>query len=252
MRNIFAIVAIILCLTSNAQQFYGSYMPFGLGANLSISKDDALSPMSYSGVLGQMESGYLYQNKNWISSFSLSGSGGIQKPDVNRENHPSSTLSISARARYSLSYRITAIKSWQVFAGISSLNLWDYRGHERYSNSSFNFSGIFAAGPVFTAQREFKLFNKNWGFQYDLTVPVGSYVFRPSYIKPYFSNEIGYKSFEFWGDYFHLDSKAQLAYFLPNGNQLRLIYNWEYAQLNIPNKMQHARHSLVLSTLFKF
>jgi len=234
------------------KDFAGHYMPFGLGANYSIVKDDALSPMSYSGFLGQMESGYIYQNQKWISSFILSGSGGIQKPDVNREKHPSQTLSISSRACYNLSYNVLNYKNWTFFAGLKSLNSWDFRGNERYSNSYFNFAGIFSAGPVLTAQREFQFFHKNWGFQYDFTLPLAAYTLRPSYIKPYFADKLGFRDFAFWGDYFQFDSKAQLVYFLPNHNQLRLSYTWEYAQINIPNKLQQARHALVISTLFNF
>lgn len=239
-------------LSSNAQVFEGHFMPFGLGYTFQTVKDQSLSPVSYSGHLGSLHSGYYYQNKNWISRFDLNGFGAFIYPNVNRENNTNSALAISSRAIYSLSYKVVNLNSWHVFAGLSSHNSWDYRDVSNFSNSSFNFNGFFSAGPIITTQKSFFLWKQAFGFQYSITLPVATYAFRPGYIKPFLAEEIASKEFYFLGDYYSLDSKVELLWKLASNNQLRLSYQWEFSELDALNKIQIASHFITISTLYRF
>ena len=95
-------------------------------------------------------------------------------------------------------------------------------------------------------------FNKNFVIQYDLGLPFGTYYLRPGYVKPFLAEKLSSKGSAFWGDYYLLDSRTDLIWLLPNGNQLRLSYNWEYTQLDVLNKLQTGLHQISLSTIFRF
>lgn len=227
-------------------------MPFGMVYNLETVKDDALSPVSYSGSLGGLSLGYYYQNKNWISLLEINGSAGFQKPDVNREGSRSETVSTVSRASYQLLRRVYSKSDWIFYAGLLSHNTFDYRQHNRYSNSSENYVALFTFGTSVAVQKPFTIFSKNFVGQYTMGFPFGTYFFRPSYIKPLLNEEIGSKGFAFWGDYYLLNSRMELIWIFDSGNQLRLFYNWEFASFNQLNKVQTDLQQIGISTVFKF
>lgn len=234
------------------QQLKGHYMPFGLTYNFETVKDDALSPVSYSGSLGGMSLGYYFQNKNWISLLDVNGAGGVQKPDVNREGNRSSALTGISRGSYQLLRKVYSYQGYDFYAGILSHNLYDFRQHNRYSNSSDNYEAMFSFGTSVAVQKPFTLFSQKFAGQYTLGFPFGTYYLRPSYIKPYFNDKVGSKGFAFWGDYYLLNSKTELIWILKNGNQLRLFYNWEFAELDVLNKTQTDLQQIGISTIFRF
>ena len=227
-------------------------MPFGVIYAYETVKDDALSPVSYSGSLGAVSLGYYFQNDKWISVLDLNGGGGFQSPDVNRENNPSSTTTGFARGSYQLIRRITSYKAFRFYAGLVSHNVFDFRQHTRYSNSSDNFEALFGFGTSVAVQKPFTLFKKNFVLSYTFGFPFGAYYMRPGYVKPYLDLEPGSTGFAYWGDYYILNSKTELSWLFNNGNQLRLFYNWEFTQLDILNKAQTDLQQIGLSTVFKF
>lgn len=227
-------------------------MPFALGYGFETVKDASLSPVSYSGSLGKAQLGYYFQNEKWVSMLDIAGLSGFQYPDVNREDNNRKTLTILGRGTYHLSRKFYQKNDWTLFAGILSHNTWDYRDHYRYSNSSTNYTGLFAFGPVLSVQKPFESVSKNFVFSYQFGLPVGAYYMRPGYVKPFLNQEIANKGFAFWGDYFAMDMRTDLIWVLPSGNQLRLSYNWDYSQLDLLNKVQLATHQLSISTVFKF
>lgn len=255
MKQLFflALLALILPVNSlKGQHQEGFYMPMGFSYAYETVKDNSLSPVSYSGHFGGLHLGFYFQNEHWLSQLDLSGAGGFQYPDINREESLSRTTTGIARGSYSLSYRLIEINDWRLFAGLLSLNSFDYRNHNRYNNSQDNYAALFSAGPIFSLQRDLELFDKGFMFQYQLGLPVGTYYMRPSYTRPYFNSAVGNKSFAWWGDYYEISSQAALAWVFSNGNQLRLAYHWDFAQLNALNKVQLATHYLALTSAFKF
>tara|TARA_B100001245_G_scaffold236676_1_gene229702 strand:+ start:5130 stop:5897 length:768 start_codon:yes stop_codon:yes gene_type:complete len=250
--RIMVLLGLLFTGASQAQFLEGDYMPFGLGYAFQTVKDAALSPVSYSGNLGLIQSGYYFQDEKWLSQLDISGFGGFQYPDVNPENNPNRTTLFAGRAHYSLSYKLGEVQQWALLAGILSHNVWDYREVRLYSNSEANFNGMFAAGVQLTAQKQFNWFGDTFGVQYGLGLPIGCYYMRPGYVKPFFADEIAARDLAFWGDYFALDSRTDLYWQVSQSNWLKLTYQWEYTQLDISNKIQTATHLLSVSTIFKF
>lgn len=242
----------IVSINIKAQIYEGHYIPFGLGYSFQTVKDQSMSPVSYSGNLGSLSTGYYYQNENWLSLFDISGFGAFLYPNVNRENNSNSAISISARASYSMSYKVYEKGGWQFFAGLLSHNVWDYRDISSFSNNSFNFNGFISGGINLVSQKNFQLWNQKFGFQYSLGVPFSTYALRPGYIKPFIADEIGSQEFYFWGDYYALDSKTDLFWRMNANNFVRLSYQWEYNELMALNKVQVASHFLTLSIIFGF
>jgi len=245
-------ILFVLLITQVKAQTNDHYLTFGLGYSYQTVKDDALSPVSYSGSLAHFRLGYYDVINNWISSVEMSGYGGIQKPDVAPELNPSSTYTGLGRMIYYLAYKPYTYNNYEFYTGVVSHNTFDYRLHNRYSNSRNNFCGLASFGFNFLVRKPFKLWNNTFDVQYNLIVPFGTYYMRPGYIKPFFNDEVGSKGFAFWGDFFQLDSRTDLLWQLNNGNLLKLSYRWEYASLQVLNPYQAGSQNLSLSIIFKF
>lgn len=251
-KLLYLFAVLLLGTGGYAQSLEGHYMPFGLNYGYQTVKDNALSPISYSGSLGGLSLGYYFQNKNWISLLDINGGGGFQTPDVNPEGNTSEVTTGIARTTYQLMRRVITYKDWRFYAGVVSHNTFDFRQHNRYGNSSDNYQAYFAFGTSIAVQKPFTLFQKNFALHYSFGFPFGGYYLRPGYVKPYLNDGIGSKDFAFWGDFYLLNSKTELIWMLSNGNQLRLFYNWEFAQLDVLNKTQTDLQQIGFSTIFKF
>jgi hypothetical protein len=238
----------ISALGLQAQLQNGYYLPFYLGYSNQVVKDASLSPVSYSGSLGSIASGFTHQGKNWIDGLTVLGHSGILRSDIAPEE-ASNVLLVGARVSYKIARRFATISGFELYAGLSSISSWDYREVGRYANNSFNFNGFFSLGPYVSTQKNFELWGQQFNMQYELSLPVASYVLRPSYIKPQTGGDFGYSGIESWGDFFQVDSKCSLFWQISEQNYLCLSYQWEYTQLNLPNKIQLAQHFIGLSTI---
>lgn len=242
----------VLTLAKIHAQPGGEYLKFGLGYSYQTVLDQSMSPVSYSGHFGQLSIGYYSQTENWLSELDIAGNAGIQDPDIGREESGRQTLSVLSRLRYTLARRWAEPGKWRLYAGLSSMNSFDFRSHGNYVNSQNNFMALFALGPSVGVQREFGMFNQNWGLQVFADLPLAGYYLRPGYVKPFFNDEVGSKGLVWWGDFFQVNTRTDLIFFLENENQLRLIYNWEYIGLEPLNKIQSGTHQISLCAIFKF
>ncbi len=247
-----SLIFFLLFITANAQYPQGFYLPFGLVYGHETVKDNSLSPVSYSGSLAGLSLGFYSQKNKWISQLDISGLGGFQYPDLESETTARQTTTAFARTHYSLSRKIKDWYRFRLFAGILTHNQWDYRLHNRYGNSQENFAGLFSLGPIFTLQHPFTLWEKSFTLQYQVGLPVGTYYLRPGFVKPLTNEKVGSKGVAWWGDYYSLHSRTDLVWTFKTGNQLRLQYTWDYAQLDVLNKVQLGGHQLAISSVFKF
>ena len=233
-------------------QGQGHFLRFGPGYSYQTVLDQSLSPVSYSGHFGHLKLGYHDQNEHWLSELDMNAAVGIQKPDINRDESSSQTLSSLVRIRYSLLRKWGEWGNWRILAGVISLNLLDFRSHNQYVNSEANYTSLFGLGLSGGVQREFELFNRTWGVQAFMDLPLLAYYLRPGFIKPFLNDQLGSSGTVTWGEYFQLNTRTDLIYFLSNGNQLRLSYDWEYTGLEPLNKVQTGTHQISLCAVFKF
>jgi hypothetical protein len=252
--------SLISSLSFSQVSFSGDFLSFGLGAIAETFRDEFYAPFNYEGFSGIAELGYYFQNENWQNTLYLGGGFGVASSPYQGaiEN---SINQLPAYLHYSLRYKVwqNATKKHLVFAGLLSQNTWNYRTNNRFSNSSQSIAGLFSYGLSasyqLTAIGEKWLYKKQaspWALQVDLNLPVGSYVIRPGYVSQYVGSDFGLSEHLNWSSFFHLNISTALVYQLPNGNQLRLLYRWDYTQVHEANLFQQAQHQLLLSTHFKF
>lgn len=240
-------------LSVHAQVAAKDYLEFSLGYTYQKVKDASLSPLTYGGHLGHIGLAYRSLSDRWRNEVQLQGFGAKQYPLQGSPDNFSETLTFAGRLHYRLSYKLSqAPGGTTIYGGIASNNLWDYRSHNRFGNSSENFTGIAAIGPSAQIQKTFHFWQQHWQLEYVLDLPLAAFVIRPGFIKPLLNDEPSTQEWAFWGDYFGLFSTTRWAWLLPNGNQIALSYQWEYAAYQPLNSVQLAGHHLALSTLFKF
>lgn len=257
--KIFLALSLLLCsghISAQAlQKFEGDYLPFGMGGSYSVFLDNFNSPLVYQAWNALLQSGYYYQDEKWQNILYLNGGLGLATPRLSEASRSQYTNYL-ADISYHLRYRVWKSEKQQAFAGLANLNTWAYRQHNRFRNSSETFTGLFSFGLSGNYQRHFNLnlFSKNYQFGLDFTanLPLASYVIRPGYVTQTIADEPAVKELRWFDDIVQVNMQTELVWFRKNGNQLRLSYRWDYAQVEAPNKTQQATHQLFISSYFRF
>lgn len=234
-----------------AESWQGHYIPFGLGGSLGFQLDQYHSPLHYRSLTGQIESGYLFQNQHWQSTFYLQGGGGIASANIT--DHPGRSLLLNAQFHYSLRYSVWQGENQAVFLGLGNQVCWNYDRNQRFNNGSESYGGWFGIGPSSSYQVAFHLpfWKKHrFGWQSSLELPLTSFVLRPQFSGARRADNIGRAAFDFWGDFFQLHLRHEWSWFLKNGNRLSLSYRWDYAQTTVELPRYQGQHFLMLSSYF--
>lgn len=240
-----------LLVSGQNNPWHGHFIPFGLGSSQGLQLDRFHSPLHYRSWAGQIQSGYLFQNERWQSTFYLMGGAGIAR--ANLDAHPGRVFFINAQAHYSLRYAIWSRRQQHFFLGLSNQNAWNYDRNQRFNNGSESYAGWFGIGPSLAYQQAFQFPfwpATSFGWQSSLELPLSSLVIRPQYSGARGERNIGRAAFDLWGDFFQLQLRHEWIYFLKNGNRLSLTYFWDYAQTTVERPRYQGQHYLVLSTYF--
>jgi len=236
------------------EKLQGDFLWTSFGASLDQFKDDYISPNVYQGYSGQFGIGWHTYKGRWMNNLDVIGQAGWQSPKSYPEQS-SQVLGLGFRAHYSLRYRFLERQNHQLLAGIYSQNIFALREHNKYSNSAQSFSGFFGYGPslAYTYSRSTKVFKRDWhwSWQSEVNLPLGSYVLRPNYIRQYSLGEIGDRGHHFFDGTWQLDFRHSLIWHRKNGNQIRLMYAWEYFQSDRYNATYNGGHQLHLQLFFK-
>jgi hypothetical protein len=232
----------------------GDYLFFSLGASLDQFNDAYVSPNNYRGLSGQLGLGWHTYSGKWMSNLDITGHGGWQNPLAYPEQS-NQTFSLGFRGHYSLRYRFLERGKHQVLAGLYSQNIFVLREHNLYRNSAQSFSGFFGYGPslAYTYHRETKIFGAtwSWSWQSEWNIPLGTYLLRPNYIRQYSAGEIGDRGNHFLNDTWQTDFRHSLIWHRENGNQIRLMYQWEYFQTERFNPSYNGGHSIHLQMFYR-
>lgn len=217
--------------------------------------DQFNSPLVYKGYNGLIQTGYYYQDQKWQNIVYLNGGGGFASPRTDDANRSQYTNYLAV-IHYSLRYRVWKTERQQAFAGLVNHNTWDYRLHNRFRNSSETFTGLFSFGLSGNYQRAFSLniFSKSYelGLDFTANLPLASYLLRPGYITQTIADEPAVQELRWFDDIVHVNTQTELVWFRENGNQIRLTYRWDYAQISEPNLTQQATHQVFISSYFRF
>jgi len=189
-----------------------------------------------------------------MNNLDLSGLSGWQSP-LQYPEQSSQTFNLELRAHYSLRYRLLNRGKHQFLAGLYSQNILALREHNNFNNSAQSFSGFFGYGPsiTYTYHRVDRIFGKvfSWSLQSEWNIPFGTYIIRPNYIRLYSAGELGDRGHHFLNDTWQTDLRHSLIWHRHNGNQIRLVYAWEYFQTERFNPAYGASHSLSLQLFYR-
>jgi len=254
-RGIFIILLTNCGFNAHSQSlFQGHYLPFALGFNSELFTDDFYGPTRYRTASAIAQLGWVEQQENYQNNLYLSGGYGLGSLDQPTSNDRH-MQNIPASLHYSLRFKVAEADGQKhtFWFGLLNQNTFNYRINNRFGNSSTNVSGLFSYGLSGSYQLNAEapnLFKKaittRYGLQFDVNVPIGSYVLRPGYVTQMPNGDFGLSEHLFWGDFFHLNFRSALVIALSNGNQLRLIYNWDFVEVNKLHLYQQGRHQLFL------
>lgn len=229
----------------------GHFFKVGLGSGWQIVHDQSLSPLNYQGLRTGLSLGYRWQSKLWQINFQLSGSAGLLRPQTPPQDRQA-TL-INGSSTFGLHYRLFRLDSSLLWLGLANRNRWDSRLHSRYGNSRHNFNGLFSYGLSLHLQHPWELrlgnFSLALGLESRLFLPVASTLLLPGYSTPYVGQEPGTSETRWLGRFFHSQWSSSLVWFLKHGDELRLSYSWEIADVNKPNELILGDHYFALEIM---
>lgn len=232
----------------------GDYLLFGLGASFDRFNDAYISPNTYGGYSGNLALGWHTYKGRWMNNLDIGGHSGWQNP-LSKPELSNQTFSMGFRGHYSLRYRFLEKGKHQFLAGVYSQNIFVLRNHNLYSNSAQSFTGFFGYGPsiAYTYHRETPVFGRiwSWSWQSEWNIPFATYMLRPNFIRQYVAGEIADKGHYIYGNTWQTDFRHSLIWHRSNGNQIRLVYQWEYFQTERFNAAYNGGHSLSLQLFYR-
>lgn len=250
----FLIISFTLFKLQAQEHLQGDYIFTSLGLSQDRFSDAFVSPNHYDGWSGQIGLGWHSLDGPWMSNLDLFGHGGWQSP-ASYPEQSNQVLGLGFRGHYSLRYKFWERRAHQLLGGLYSQNIFILREHNLYQNSAQSFSGFFGYGPslAYTYSHKNTVFSKDWhwSWQSELNLPLGSYVIRPHYVRQYAAGELANRGHHFLGGTWQIDLRHSLIWHRRNGNQIRLMYAWEYFQSTALNPLYQGGHQLHLQLFYK-
>ncbi len=227
-------------------------------------KDQFLSPLKYSGMYLSMDRTAYRQlpgklRKTRLITHSTGLSNGL---------NDNSLLQTGFEYNYAWFFPVGRVNAGKTsfYAGAMATGLFNLKIHLGNVNNVLSYDVAVSLGPVGMAQRRFRLFRRTFMLTEELSLPVVSVMARPPYAwpLPYFSEEGGRFTDALqvgsWNRFMRIQNQVSLDFYLKQKkrrklvglNAYRLTYQWNYQQMNRPNKLQTGMHSLFLGRIIKF
>lgn len=226
----------------------GHFLNLGLGGGKQVINSRSLSPLNYQGLRAGLDLGHYWQKGRWQMLFQLSGGAGLLHPQASPKNRQANWF--LGASTFALSYRLWQWDSSLLWLGLANRNRWDSRLHSRYANSRHNFNGLFSYGLNLQFQHPWKLrwgnFSLPLGLETRLFLPVASTLVLPGFSTPFIAGKPGIVETRWLGRFFHSQWSTSLVWRLLHGDELRLSYSWEIADLREPHQLILGDHYLAL------
>ena len=253
------------------------YLGAGVGIFKMSAKDQATSPLLYSGTgaIGNLQ--YLVHSEELIETFDLSFGGGNMRTNKNDHSGLARGSEYGIYFDFRFQYLMKVLKFahnkviWYLGPGFDFTNY--SRINSKYGNSLYNYEYMTGVGlssgiefPFGYKSKDCKFLGMNFHrrdrdlrLSWQLFIPVIGAIYRPGYVtitnfsnpdEPVFNSENLHTGIF---KYLQISSKVELFYILHNRNMLKLSYGWEYHQYNPGyNKVQGAINGIYFSFVFKF
>jgi hypothetical protein len=258
-----SIIVITICLSTKAQEArlpLQSYFFLGLSAPIFKIKDKAHSPLTYTGVSGNLRLGYEQYKADFISRQYISFSFGNGMPKIKPK--PSQMLSQLDLTGFEL-----------VFQYYHRLNTFDTEGWNRYFGGGFNLYfdirnynlpsnnllGYQANTSLNAGLLTHKKLNEVWHFEYELFTPILSYTLRTNYngMLPVKGNDFAVKNVLKTGDivtinkFFRLYNRFSANQLIKEYRQRRISYFWDYLSNKSSQDLKSVTAGISYEALFK-
>lgn len=248
------------------------YLNAGAGIVKMSTKDQATSPLLYSGPTAMLKLEYLVHSEKLIKTFDISGGVGYLRTDKNLASGNAAGLYFNFRFNHlHKAFQIGDEKVKGYLGGAVDFTNFS-RINYKFGNALYNYEYMFSLGlagrfelPFSYQSKDFKFLgmkfhrrNRKLRLSWQMYLPVLTTIYRPNYVSilnfadPETSlvNSENFKSGLF--TYFQFHSELELYYILHNNNMLKLSYLWEFHQYDPGyNKVQGALNGIYFSFILR-
>jgi hypothetical protein len=229
----------------------GQFLKIGASGGWFAVKDLETSPLTYRGLLPGIQIGVLFYEKKTVTLFNYDFSYGNQAT----RNYPISDGNVAKAYNNCLNIgfgrkiNTNNCSKSDIYLGANLGIIANFRDNSKFNNANFNYEGFLTFGPMILWEKEVTLLPKQlhlaflrWPFRQrnlkwsaSLYIPVINGVERPPYttvgdfvdgVSPTF--KISQMKVVSFNDMVNLVSTVGLHYFLQNGNNLLLSYQWYF------------------------
>lgn len=228
-------------------------------------RDEAMSPLTYSGHLFNGVVGLEKTNKNQFNSFVLNAMLGRMQA----VNQPKGLRSRAQALRVQMDYaHLRKVKTWpthglELWLGGTWNNMLNVLNHTGYLNNSLNYAFSSSLGGAIRVQYPMHMGGRVFHVYGQAELPMLAFNFRPSfassipegYIAQERSNVRAFfdsGKLQTLNRFIRLKNQLGIHRDLPNGNQVMLSYSWDYYQISHPHPVQMAVHQILLGWRYQF
>jgi hypothetical protein len=235
------------------------------GASYFYLRDVGMSPLIYKGYNFSGNVNFNIEGKKFRHYTKLNFHNGGLKTLRHPQN--SSKLSnLRGEADFYYTRKFHEIKQHHLgfFGGLNFNVLGNMRMHNRFGNNAYNYDFVSSLNINFQTEYDFNLFKRKFKLTYIAFTPFAAFVVRPFFASSIpsgfledFENEkfksaikSGYLTS--FNNFRRFNNQFELCYYLKNQNALKIIYAWDYYQIEKTHQVKLARHSLLFGLNFKF
>jgi hypothetical protein len=259
MRRSLCFILVALGLRVNAQK--DVYLDLGVGLTSHIIKDDAMSPVRYTGVLPTLSFGTIKSKVNRKQSEVRLG---FQYGNIHAKAFKEHPTMKGQLFRFDLDYahlRETKVikdsSSGVVFLGGSFHTLIALRIMPQLDNSAIIYDYFSSLGVSAAYKRSFRWKQKTLSHYHRISIPVLSYGSRPDYMNVFdfiapnendpIADAAEQASFRSFGSLQRLVARNTLFYPIRSNNLIGLTYEWQYYAASFTVPIKSAYHSVMLT-----
>lgn len=243
------------------------YQVISLGASRPLLRDQAISPLRYSGWGGMVSVQSWWEKPKVIKQLVLKGGGALMANEAN--GNQLTLLHAELHYHYYRKVKSYAEDRLRLFAG-GGADAWMYFKFLSLNVNNgigYDIGGSLKASGLL--QYDFTFLKKKFTLTEQLSVPFVSVVARPpfSWPDPYDAYEPGGSwtsavRIHSFGNYLRFQNRLTLDWFPTEkrrrrarhyiASNWRLTYEWDYMQINRPNESQVGVPALLLGRVVKF
>ena len=251
---------------------WNTYVDLGVGITKHKIRDEATSPLRYSGNLLSSYGAFLKEHKDRIWRVY----GGFNYGQIKKAVNGSTYIGTAYNGYAGMSV-LFGLKRWStdklfIYVGGDALWTGDFRLNFNFQNAAYNYNLTTSIGPSAAVHykfgwkaKSFKMaglkFNRkdrNLKISYQLNTPLVFNYIRPDYsVINDFTNGESSSSFDnnhttFLGDAFRLNMRSELYYYFHNENAVKFNYMWEFTKVKDENFIvDSSNHYFLISLLFR-